>query len=178
MKPFRVRTAARQDCAAILEIYNEAVLTTTATYDYEPRTLEHREAWFDAHERNRYPVFVAVDEENHVVGWSALNPYHDRMGYRFTTENSIYVAAACQGQGIGKLLLPPLIEGASTRGLHAIIACIDATNDVSIRLHARFGFETVGHFRQVGYKFGRWLDVVYMEKLLPHSPRAQDIHGT
>lgn len=177
MKPFRVRTATRSDCPAILGIYNEAVLTTTATYDYEPRPLEHREAWFDAHERNQYPIFVAVDAEDQVVGWSALNPFHDRMGYRFTSENSIYVAEACRGQGIGKLLLPPLIEGALGRGLHAIIACIDATNDPSIRLHARFGFETVGHFRQVGYKFGRWLDVVYMEKLLPHA-LAPGVPGT
>ncbi|MEW6156191.1 MAG: N-acetyltransferase family protein [Verrucomicrobiota bacterium] len=162
----KIRPATHQDLEGILEIYNEAVLNTTATYDYEPRTLEHRVAWFEDHVRTNYPVFVAVTLEGRVVGWSALNRYHDRMGYRFTTENSVYVAADMRGQGIGKMLLPPLIDGAKQRGLHAILAAIDAQNEVSIRLHARFGFETVGHFKQVGFKFGRWLDVIYMERVV------------
>jgi phosphinothricin acetyltransferase len=88
------------------------------------------------------------------------------MGYRFTTENSIYVAADQRGKGIGKALMIPLIAGARERNLHAILAVIDAQNDVSVRLHAKFGFETVGHFKEVGFKFGRWLDVIYMELLL------------
>ena len=166
MEPYRVRPAVREDCPAILAIYNEAVLTTTASYDYEPRTLEHRVQWFEAHERDGYPMFVAEDFQGLVVGWSALNKYHDRIGYRFTTENSIYIAEAHRGRGLGKKLLEPLIDAARAKGLRAIIACIDAANDVSVRLHARYGFETVGHFKQVGFKFGRWLDVVYMEKLL------------
>jgi phosphinothricin acetyltransferase len=163
----RVRPAVRGDCPGILAIYNEAVLTTTATYDYEPRTLEHREHWFDDHARGAFPVFVAVESHpgggETVVGWSALNRYHDRMGYRFTTENSVYVLASHRGRGIGSLLLAPLIPAARARGLRAIIAVSDAGNEDSIRLHARFGFERVGLFRGVGYKFDRWLDVAYME---------------
>jgi phosphinothricin acetyltransferase len=89
------------------------------------------------------------------------------MGYRFTTENSVYVAADQRGKGIGKLLLAPLIEAARSRGFHTIIAAIDADNEASIRLHARFGFQHVGRFKQVGFKFERWLDVAYMELLLP-----------
>lgn len=166
-----VRPAVREDCPGILEIYNEAVLNTTATYDYEPRTLVHRQDWFEDHQRNGYAVFVAVDELARIVGWSALNRYHDRAGYRFTTENSIYVAADQRGRGIGKLLLPPLIQSATERGFHVMIGAIDASNEASIRLHRRFGFETVGHFKRVGYKFNRWLDVVYMELLLP-EPKA------
>lgn len=162
-----VRPAVREDCPGILEIYNEAVLNTTATYDYEPRTLKHRQAWFDDHQRNGYAIFVAVDEFTRIVGWSALSRYHDRVGYRFTVENSVYVAADQRGKGIGKMLLAPLIESAKERGFHAIIGVIDASNEASIRLHRRFGFETAGHFRRVGYKFNRWLDVVYMELLLP-----------
>src|SRR5207247_2103003 len=100
-----------------------------------------------------------------VGGWSALNPFHARYGYRFTAENSVYVAADRRGRGLGKLLLAPLVDGARAKGLHAIIAAIDATNEASIRLHASFGFDKVGHFKQTGFKFGRWLDVVYMEKL-------------
>lgn len=161
-----VRRAMVGDVSGILEIYNDAVLNTTASYDYEPRTLEQRMAWFDDHERNHYPIFVASNPAGRIVGWSALNRFHDRMGYRFTAENSIYIAADMRGQGIGKQLMPPLIEGARKKSLHAILAVIDASNEASIRLHARFGFQNVGHFKEVGFKFGRWLDVIYMELLV------------
>lgn len=166
MTSVTVRPATRDDLAGILEIYNDAVLTTTATYDYEPRTIEHRRVWFEEHERDNYPVFVAAGPDRRVLGWSALNPYHARPGYRFTSENSVYVAADQRGRGLGRLLLAPLMDAAQERGLHAIIAAIDAENAASIRLHAAFGFERVGLFKQVGFKFGRWLDVLYMERLL------------
>jgi len=165
-----IRPATRADLPGILEIYNEAVLTTTATYDYEPRSLEHRIGWFEEHVRNNYAVFVAENEAARIVGWSALNRYHDRAGYQFTTENSVYVTADQRGQGIGKLLLAPLIQAAHERGLHTILAAIDAANEASIRLHTRFGFEQVGCFKEVGFKFGRWLDVVYMELRLHGEP--------
>ena len=162
----KVRPATHDDLAGILEIYNDAVLNTTATYDYEPRTLEHRIAWFEDHVQNNYPVLVAVNPQEQVLGWSALNRYHDRPGYRFTTENSVYVAADQRGRGIGRLLMEPLIEAGRRRGFHAILAGIDAGNEASIRLHARFGFAKVAHLKQVGFKFGRWLDVIYMELVL------------
>ena len=162
----QVRPATHNDLSAILDIYNDAVLTTTASYDYEPRTLEHRQAWFELHAEQKLPVFVAEELDGSVVGWSSLSHYHDRKGYQFTVENSVYVAAAQRGRGVGKLLLLPLIESARTLGLRTIIAAIDAENQPSLRLHARFGFEKVGHFKQVGFKFGRWLDVVYLERLL------------
>ena len=114
---------------------------------------------------------MAEDDAGRIVGWSALNRYHDRMGYRFTSENSVYVAADQRGKGIGKLLLAPLIDAARERGIQAIIAAIDAENEASIRLHAKFGFGRVGHFKKVGFKFGRWLDVVYMELLLDQRSR-------
>ena len=161
-----IRPATHADLPGILEIYNDAVLKTTSSYDYEPRTLEQRTQWFEERRRDGYPIFVAVDDSGAVAGWSALNPYHARMGYRFTAENSVYVAASARGQGIGRLLLGPLIEGAKARGLHAIIAAIDAENEASIRLHAKLGFEKVGHFKEVGFKFDRWLDVVYMQRLV------------
>jgi len=162
----QVRPATRNDLPAILDIYNEAVLNTTASYDYEPRTLEHRVAWFETHEQQRLPVFVAVDDAAQILGWSSLSRYHDRKGYQFTVENSVYVAAPHRGRGLGKLLLAPLIDSAQQLGLRAIIAAIDAENQASIRLHARFGFVEVGHFKEVGFKFNRWLDVVYMERLI------------
>lgn len=168
MSSILIRRAVRADCPGILAIYNEAVLTTTATYDYEPRSLEHRQQWFADHEQSDYPIFVAVEPQPDgtelIVGWSALNQFHDRVGYRFTTENSVYVAASHRGRGIGSRLLAPLIPAAKERGLHAIIAAIDAANEASIRLHVKFGFESVGRFKETGFKFGRWLDVAYLER--------------
>jgi len=110
-----VRRATGGDLAGILEIYNEAVLDTTATFDYEPQTMEQRAAWFQEHQQNNYPVFVAVDKGERVVGWSALSPYRNRPGYRFTAESSVYVAADQRGRGIGRLLMAPLIEAARAR---------------------------------------------------------------
>jgi phosphinothricin acetyltransferase len=161
-----IRRARHADLSGILEIYNEAVLNTTASYDYEPRTLEHRIAWFEEHVKDDLAVFVAVTVGDQVVGWSALNRFHNRVGYQFTAENSIYVAADERGRGIGKQLMSPLIEAAKARSIHAILAAIDASNEASVRLHAGFGFQKVACLKEVGYKFGRWLDVIYMERLL------------
>ena len=153
-----------KDLPAISDIYNQAVLNTTASYDYEPRSMDHRLAWYELHQKQDLPMYVA--EENGVIGWSSLSKYHDRVGYRFSVEDSVYIAEPHRGKGVGKALLTPLIEAARKRDLRAIIGAIDADNQASIRLHARFGFEKVGHFKKVGFKFERWLDVVYMELLL------------
>lgn len=161
----QVRPATLDDLPAIHEIYNHAVIHTTASYDYEPRTWEQRVAWFESHARERLPVFAALDGAE-VVGWSSLSQFRERAGYRFTVENSVYVAEAHRGRGIGSLLMPPLIESTRALGLHTIIAAIDAQNEASIRLHAKFGFAHVGLFKQVGYKFDRWLDVAYMQYIV------------
>ncbi len=161
-----IRPATRTDLPAILDIYNWAVLNTAATNDYEPHTLDMREAWFEAHLRDNYPIFVAQNSDGQIAGWSSLSRYKDRIGYRFTAEDSVYVASDSQGTGVGTALLPPLIAAARPLGLHAIVAGIDSANEASLRLHARFGFEKVAHFKETGYKFDRWLSVVYMELLL------------
>lgn len=161
-----MRPAIQDDLPAILDIYNEAVLNTTASYDYEPRKLEHRQAWFEKHQAQGLPILVALGASGQVVGWGSLSRYHDRKGYQFTVENSVYVAAAHRGVGVGKALLAPLIEEARRLGMHVIIAGIDAENQASVALHARFGFVTVGRFKEVGFKFGRWLDVIYMQRTL------------
>ena len=160
-----IRPATNTDVPAILDIYNEAVLNTTASYDYEPSTLEVRAAWFAAHAKAHLPVFVA-EEAGRVVGWSSLSEFRSRIGYRYTVEDSVYVAPDSRGCGIGKQLLAPLIDAGRAQGFRAVLAVIDAENDASIRLHTRFGFEQVGLLKQVGYKFDRWLDTVYLELLL------------
>jgi L-amino acid N-acyltransferase YncA len=160
-----IRAATHTDVPGILAIYNDAVLHTTASYDDDPSTLEARLDWFDAKMRHGFPVFVAGDDTG-VVGWSSFGSFRPWPGYRRTVEHSVYVAAARRGQGIGAALLPPLIARARAMGMHAMIAGIDADNRPSLRLHARFGFARVAHFKEVGFKFDRWLDLVFMELLL------------
>lgn len=160
-----VRAATVDDIPAIVDIYNHAVLHTTATADYEPVTVEARTAWL--HDRNAkgYAVLAAVYEEK-IVGWASLNPYQQRYGYRFTGENSVYIAPDCQGRGVGTLLLGRLLECARAQGLHSVIASVDATNPSSIALHKRFCFVEVGRMREVVYKFDTWLGVVYLQLFL------------
>ncbi len=161
-----VRPATQADLPAILAIYNDAVLHTTATYDEEPETLDSRARWLSEHQAEGYPVLVAERPDAGVVGWSSLSAFRSRVGYRFTAEDSVYVAEGWRGQGIGRSLLEPLLEAARQRGLHAIVAGIDAESEASLRLHASLGFETVARFREVGFKFGRRLDVIFMELIL------------
>jgi L-amino acid N-acyltransferase len=161
----RVRDATGEDVPGILAIYNHAVLHTTATADLEPQPLAARKEWLAVRQRAGLAVLVAEDDTGAIAGWASLNPYHARPGYRFTVENSVYVAESSRGRGVGSLLLAPLVERAQAAGVHAILAGVDSTNEASLRLHARFGFEKVGQLRQVVWKFDRWLDVVYLERL-------------
>jgi L-amino acid N-acyltransferase YncA len=170
-----IRSARETDLPDILEIYNHVILHTTAVYTYEPHTLEMRKAWFASKVSDGYPLFVAEDGSR-VVGLSTYGSFRAWPAYKYTVENSVYVAADQRGKGIARLLMPPLIEAARTQGYHAIIASIDATNESSLRLHRSFGFEEVAHFRQVGFKFSRWLDLKFLELLLPESP-AQPMDG-
>jgi L-amino acid N-acyltransferase YncA len=160
-----IRPATIDDLPAIRDIYNEAVLYTTATYDTEPQTMEAREGWFEDHQKSGLPMFVALDG-NTVVAWSSLSNFRGKDGYRFTVENSIYITESYRGRGLGKRLLAGLIDAARQLGLHGIIAGIDAATEASIRLHAAFGFEQVAYLKQVGFKFDRWLDVVFMQLIL------------
>ncbi len=164
-----IRAAQERDLTSILAIYNEAVANTTATYDYEPNTLDHRLNWYQEHLRLKLPIFVAEELTGQITGWSSLSRYHDRPGFCYTVESSVYVEANYRGQGIGSRLVLPLIEAAKSLQLHAIIAAIDATNNVSIQLHERLDFKKVAYFPQVGFKFGRWLDLVYLQLLLQEN---------
>ncbi len=159
-----VRLAKGSDLPAINDIYNYYVLHSTCTYQEEPETLAGRRKWF-AHHGANHPVIVA-ELNGEVVGWGSLSPYHARSAYRRTVENSVYVHHQHQRQGLGSLLLQDLIARARRRGHHAIIAGIDADQPASVGLHKRFRFRKVGQLKEVGFKFGRWLDVIYMELLL------------
>jgi L-amino acid N-acyltransferase len=160
-----IRTARESDLAALLEIYNEIILNTTAVYDYEPHTLAMRSQWFEQKQKDNYPVYVA-EKENQILGFGSIGPFRAWAAYKYSVENSIYVAASERGKGIGKLLLPVLIEAARDRQMHTVIAGIDASNQASITLHKAFGFEEVAQFKQVGFKFGRWLDLKFLQIML------------
>ena len=160
-----IRDARLADVDAITSIYNDAVLTTTAAFDVEPRTVDDRRAWLTAR-GPRHPVLVA-EHGGRVVGWASLSPWLGRTAYAYTAEVSIYVEAASRGRQVGRLLLAGLVERARALGLHALLALVTEGNEASLRLHRSAGFVDVGVMREVGYKFGAWLDVRMLERLLP-----------
>jgi L-amino acid N-acyltransferase len=164
MSPVTLRPATENDLAAINDIYNHYVLNSTCTYQEVPETSAARRQWFDHHD-DRHPVIVA-EEGGKVIGWGSLSKFHGRSAYRNTVENSVYVHHQHHRRGVGSALLQELIARARATGFRAIIAGIDGEQAASVALHAKFGFEKVGHLKQVGFKFGRWLDVIYMELLL------------
>jgi phosphinothricin acetyltransferase len=168
-----IRPAGESDLPAILEIYNDIIARTTAVYDYAPHTLAMRREWFLGLQSWRLPVLAAVDAER-LIGFGSLAPFRKWGAYKYSVESSIYVAADRRGQGIGAQLLAPLIDAARQRQMHTIIAGIDAQNDASIRLHARFGFREVARFRQVGFKFDRWLDLIFMQLMLETPDKPVD----
>ena len=167
----KIRTATEDDLPALLDIYNDIILTTTAIYQYQPQTLETRKEWFKTKKEQSYPVFVA-EEADTVLGFSTFGPFRAWPAYKYSVENSVYVDRSVRGRGIGKLLMKVLIKAAGDLQMHTIVAGIDATNEASIRLHRYFGFEEAAHFKQVGYKFGRWLDLKFYQLLLetPEEP--------
>jgi L-amino acid N-acyltransferase len=168
-----IRNASEDDLPAILAIANQVILTTTAVYDYVPHTLEMRQHWYRGKVAAGWPVFVA-DDSGEVVGFSSIGPFRQWPAYKYSVENSIYVASGRRGAGIGKLLLAQAIEAARAKEMHTDIAGIDADNHASRSLHRSFGFEEVAHFKQVGYKFGRWLDLVFLQLMLETPGRPVD----
>ncbi|MCH7483999.1 MAG: N-acetyltransferase [Chloroflexi bacterium] len=160
-----VHSATEADVPAILDIYNEAILHTTATFDIEPQTLDERLQWF-RETRPPHCVIVAEDE-GQVVGWGCLRGFRSRVAYRFTAEDSVYIHEEHRGSGVGTLLLAELIERAKEGGFHSVMAGMTEGNPASEALHRRFGFAEAGREREVGYKFERWLDVVWMQLMLP-----------
>jgi phosphinothricin acetyltransferase len=164
MPPCTIRPATPGDLAAINAIYNHYVLHSTCTYQTEPTTPEERAAWFAAH-GPLLPVTIA-ELDGAVAGWGALSRFHGRSAYRHTVEDSVYVHPDFLRRGIGSTILADLIERAREIGHHTILGVIDADQGPSIALHERFGFRPASHLREVGHKFGRWLDVVHMQLIL------------
>jgi L-amino acid N-acyltransferase len=159
-----IRLATLADAESIRQIYNLEVTSSTVTFDLVPRTLEQQEEWL-AKRSGAHAVLVADDDGN-VVGFASLSPYRDRAAYSTTVEDSIYIARPYQGRGVGKLLLGELVAVARQHGFHAMMARIVGGHEASIALHTAVGFGIVGVEREVGRKFGQWLDVVLMQRML------------
>jgi L-amino acid N-acyltransferase YncA len=160
-----IREATENDLPAILEIYNDVILNTTSVYSEQPHTMAMRLAWFKERTSAGFPVIIA--KQNGVIaGFGSYGHFRIWQCYRFTAEHSVYVHKDHRGQGISKLLLQELITRAKNAGLHALIAGVDSNNQVSLKLHLKFGFTQVAHFKEVGFKFGRWLDLLFLELLL------------
>lgn len=160
-----IRTATEADLIEILAIYNDAILNTTSVYNYLPHTLEMRKEWFEQKQKDRFPVLVA-EQDGIVVGFSTYGHFRAWAAYKYSVEVSVYVHPEYRGKGVAKLLYPPLFEKAKEQQLHALMAGIDASNIASIKLHEQFGFKTVGLFKEVGYKFDKWLDLQFMQLIL------------
>lgn len=162
--PATIRLATVDDLPAINDIYNHYVQHSTCTFQLEPETAEGRHAWFAGHGA-RHPVTVAEDA-GQVIGWGTLSKFRERAGYDNTVEASVYIRPDCLGRGLGKIMLVDLIERARQLGFHTLIGGACTEIEASIRLQEALGFKQVAHLHQVGQKFGRWLDVVYMQLML------------
>ena len=160
-----VRDAIADDLPAILEIYNDVIATTTAVYRDDPATLDDRQAWWQARVTQGYPVLVAHDD-GAVLGFASFGDFRAWPGYRFTVEHTVHVRSDCRGRGVGHLLMTDVLRRGRELGKHVMVAGVDAENAGSIRFHERLGFERVGHLREVGFKFGRRLDLVFLQKML------------
>jgi len=158
-----LRDAAESDLAGLAAIYNEVIATSTAVYSSTPVTLQERRQWWRARRDAGYPVLVAADPSG-VLGFATFGDFRAWPGYRFTVEHSVHVRADRRGGGVGSRLVEALFPRAAALGKHMMIAAVDAANGASIRFHERLGFEQAGCLREVGYKFDRWLDLVFLQR--------------
>jgi len=159
-----LRRADMADAEAIRNIYNIEVIGSTATLDLVPRSAEEQASWMIAHS-GVYPVIVAEDEGT-LVGFASLSPYRPRPGYATAVEDSIYVAEPSRGKGVGRALLNEAVDTARTHGFHSVIARVGADQEASVALHKACRFDFVGVEREIGRKFGRWIDVAILQRLL------------
>ena len=164
---FSIREAVEADIPDIREIYNHYIANSTVTFDEEPQTLKKLRTKFRHNAKLGYPWIVAVSPSGQILGYANVSPWKSKAAYRFTVENSIYLRAAATGKGLGTALMSELLVRAKAAGIKEIIAVIaDRGADASIAMHKAFGFKEIGHMGKVGFKFGRWLGTVLMQKSL------------
>lgn len=157
---------------AILAIFNDAIVNSTALYDYKPRTIEMMAGWFDAKSKGKFPVIGIENDSGELMGFGSYGTFRAWPAYKYSVEHSVYVGAPFRRQGVGRRVLQELIAAAQGQNYHVLVGGIDATNSVSIRLHESLGFSYCGTIRQAGFKFSRWLDLSFYQLLLstPSNP--------
>lgn len=161
----KIRPAEITDIESILDIVNYEIANTTVIYDYQERTLDEQLAWFAEKIDQKFPVIVAIKDQK-VVGFGTYGYFRTKAAYHKTIEHSIYISKDYRGFGIGQLLMERLIELAVSGGFHVMVGVIDASNIGSVEFHERFGFSVAGKFKEVGFKFDQWLDILFMQKML------------
>ena len=156
----------------ILTIFNDAILNSTALYEYKPRTPEMMITWFENKSRGNFPVIGLASEKGELIGFGSYGTFRAFPGYKYTVEHSVYVAEKHRGRGAGKVLLQEIIRQALEQNYHVLVGVIDAQNSTSINLHKSLGFSHSGTIKQAGFKFGRWLDVDFYQLILetPANP--------
>jgi len=163
--------------AAMLEIFNDAILNTTALYENDLRDMAFMAQWFEEKQQKGYPI-IGLAEGDKLVGFATYGPFRPRPCYRFTIEHSIYVEKSCRGKGAGKMLLLEVLKQAERQKYHVVVGVIDSSNATSLALHERCGFTLSGTIKHAGYKFDRWLDTCLMQFMLPDSGSPpQELHS-
>lgn len=167
-----LKPCSEEQLPEILDIYNHAILHTTALYDYKTRNMEMMNSWYADKKTHNHPIIGAFDEENTLLGFATYGMYRVRPAYKYTVEHSVYVRHDKRGQGTGKILLQEIIRIAEEQNYHVMVGVIDAENQISRKLHEAEGFELNGIWKEVGYKFGKWLDAAYYQLTLktPTNP--------
>jgi phosphinothricin acetyltransferase len=167
-----VECTLEQHGSAILEILNEAILNSTALYDYKSRTAEDMVKWFEFKRAGNFPVIGIESADGELLGFASYGTFRAWPAFKYSVEHSIYVHKDHRGQGLGRELLEAIIEAAKSQQKHVLVGAIDAENSGSVALHEKFGFKAVGTLPQVGFKFGRWLDLVFYQLVLetPEDP--------
>lgn len=158
-----LRPCEERHLVSIMDIFNDTILHSTALYEYQPRTMVQVREWFEEKRSEEIPVLGYFDRQDHLLGFATYGNFRPKPAYRFTVEHSVYIHPGHRGQGAGKTLLLAIIAAIKERGYHCTIGGIDAANEPSIRLHESLGFECCGHLREVGFKFGQWLDLKFYQ---------------
>jgi L-amino acid N-acyltransferase YncA len=158
----------------ILEIFNEAILNSTALYDYKPRNNEVISKWFEIKNKGDFPIVGLVDDKGKLLAFGSYGTFRAWPAYKYTVEHSVYVEKSSRGKGYGKTILTELIKKAENQNYHCLIAGIDSSNNISIEMHKKLGFTFCGQIKQVGFKFGRWLDLDFYQLLLKTPLQAYD----
>ena len=161
----KVRFALEKDLQAILEINNHEIKHSTVNYDYAPKTLEFQNYWFQEKAKAGFPILIA-ERGKQIVGFATYGIFRPKPGYQFTVEHSVYIHSQFRGKGIGYSLMKELIAHAKEKGFHLMVGGIDARNFNSLHFHRKLGFQEVGRFKEVGWKFDQWLDLIFVQRPL------------